>query len=336
MREFKKIAVLGGGAFGAALAQALSPKSEKVFLWLRNKHVMECINRDHQHPTKLNSVLLSQNIIAELDIKQALLGAQIVVIALPINALSDVVAHASPFIDKDAIVVCTTKGIEEKSLRLPCDIISDNLPRSLSQRACFLSGPSFAKELVQGLPTALSLANKDVGLARSISQSLSSKNLQLYPQEDTIGVCVGGALKNVIAIAAGACTALGLGKNALASLITQGVFETNTLAKARGAHHQTLEGLSGVGDLVLSCTDSESRNFRLGTLLVSGLELKNALTAIGSAVEGVDTAKAIPSLCQKYTISLPICSMVFQALYEDVALKKGMDSLFFQGFKGLF
>jgi glycerol-3-phosphate dehydrogenase (NAD(P)+) len=324
MSKSSNVAVLGGGAFGVALAKLAAEQSDKVTLWARDEVGCQYINRYRHHPTKLPSIVLPKNIVASSDLAVALGDAHVVIIALPMAALTEVLVKARGLFAKDAIIVCTTKGIDEETLCLPCEIIEQTLPKDISLRSCYLSGPSFAIELAMGLPTALVLASQHQKSAKFCQRLLSSTHFRLYRSSDVIGVCVGGALKNVVAIAAGACAALDLGKNALASLITRGLSEMTRVAVAMGGKQATLSGLSGVGDLILSCTDDMSRNFRLGSLLAGGKNLEGAIATIGSVVEGAHTAKAIPRLCEKYNVELSIASAVFQVLYQGLSPAQAM------------
>jgi glycerol-3-phosphate dehydrogenase (NAD(P)+) len=327
----KKIALLGGGAFGVALAKISALQFSEIVLWARDFFVCEHINSYHRHPQKLAHIELPKNIVATNNLSTALKNAHVVILTLPMGALESVLTQACHLFEPTANIISTAKGIAMSSagLKLPCDIIQETLPHKIAQRACYLSGPSFALELAENLPTALTLACASAhrATALQVQREFSQKNLRLYYSEDVIGVCVGGALKNVIAIAAGACMGLGLGRNALASLITRGLVEMSRLAKSMGGEPETLRGLSGMGDLVLSCTDTMSRNFRLGNLLAKKLTLQQGLDQIGSVVEGAQTAKAVEALTQKYHIEMPISSAVYQVLYENTPLEKAMTAL---------
>lgn len=327
MTTFDKVAILGGGAFGVALSKLVSKKADSVMLWARNASICEGINEHRHHPTRLSQLFLPHAITATTDINTAVTSAEVVIVALPMVALADVLGRAKNSIADDAVIVCTTKGIEEKTLALPCEVVSKNLSPVQAKNACFLSGPSFAVELAMGLPTALSLASFNEDAATMFQVWFSEKSCRVYRTDDVVGVCVGGALKNVVAIAAGACTGLGLGKNALASLITRGLHEITRLALVLGGRQKTLSGLSGAGDLILSCTDNMSRNHRLGTLLADGIPLKEALIKIGSVVEGAQTVRAIPSLMKKYQIDLPIMQAVYRVLYEDKKADEALSDL---------
>lgn len=327
MTSFNKVTVLGSGAFGIALAKMAANTSSRVFLWSRNETTCTAINTLHHHETRLSEITLSSSIYALTNLEEALYQAEVVIIAVPVAALSSVLANAKAFFSKETIVVSTSKGIAEEGLALPVDIINEVLPKHLSKRACYLSGPSFAVELARGLPTALTLASLDENAAAYVQNGFVQSNFRLYRTLDIIGVLVGGAFKNVIAIAAGACVSLGLGRNALAALITRGLFELTRLSVKMGGRAETLSGLAGAGDLILSCTDSLSRNHRLGAFLAEGMDLPKALASIAGVVEGVSTAKSIPQLVKKYHIELPIAESVFRVLYQGEEVRAAMDTL---------
>jgi glycerol-3-phosphate dehydrogenase (NAD(P)+) len=242
-------------------------------------------------------------------------------------ALGQVAEPLGGLLKKDTIVVSTAKGIEEDTLCLPNEVLKRCLPEPLSSRACFLSGPSFAIELAMALPTALSLASGDQEAAKTFQIRFSSEHCRLYRSSDVTGVCVGGALKNVIAIAAGACRSLALGRNALAALITRGLNEVRRLAICWGAKDETLSGLCGMGDLILSCTDELSRNHRLGFFIGQGMDVKAAQARIGGVVEGARTAKAIPQLLCRYGIEMPISQAVYDVLYNGLMVDAALSSL---------
>lgn len=327
MANYDKIAVLGAGAFGIALTKIAAGRAKTVCLWARDEAVCQAINSLHVHPHKLSHVVLAKRVHATIDLAEALSKAEVVILTLPMEAMESVLARAANYIDEGATVVSTAKGIVPDTLALPCDIIRASLPEFLSSRACYLSGPSFAAELALGLPTALTVASRDRVAALNFQRGFSEKNLRLYYSSDVVGVCVGGALKNVIAIAAGASTGLGLGRNALASLITRGLAEITRLAKAMGGHVETLSGLSGMGDLVLSCTDNMSRNHFLGMLLAQGQSIESALKQIGSVVEGAKSARAVLPLMSRYKVDLPISLAVYKVLFENLKPQKAISAL---------
>lgn len=321
----RKVAVLGGGAFGLALSILLAKKSFPVHLWARSEEVVWGINNNRRHPKELITLELPSHIHATTDLDEALHKADFVVLALPMSALHEVLKKAS--FSPHAKLISTAKGILCHSLELPCDIIEKSLGAEIAYKACYLSGPSFAIELALGLPTALTIASHDQASAQMVQKNFTSSNCRFYWSDDVVGVCVGGALKNVIAIAAGAASELKLGRNALAALITRGLAEITRLAQKMGAKSETMSGLAGMGDLVLSCTDNLSRNHRLGILLAQGMTLAHALREIGTVVEGAKTAQAIPALIKKYGVEMPISYTVYRVLYEALTPENALSSL---------
>lgn len=333
MKAYKKIAVLGAGSFGVALSKMAAAKAQEVVLWGRNAQVCEAINLDHHHPHSLSQIALPKTIRASLDLEESLYGASVVFLTLPLEAMTEVLLRAKAFLSSDVLLVSTAKGITQAQLFLPNDIIEHSVAKELHQRTLYLSGPSFAIELAQGLPTAMTIASVLRPDAQQFRKNFSTPNCRLYYTSDVIGVLVGGALKNVIAIAAGVCSELKLGKNAQASLITRGLAEMGRLAKKMGGHVQTLMGLSGVGDLVLSATDAMSRNFRLGTLLAQGYNREESLKQIGAVVEGANTARAIVPLMEHYGVELPISHAVYRVLYQGLPPLEGIESLLMRKLK---
>lgn len=323
---YERVAVLGGGAFGVALSKLVARHAKKVILWCRDQEVAFNINTYHRHPKVLREIPLPKSIEASLDLGYALRDSSLVIVAVPLEALEEVLNKAQAFFAQNTLLVSTSKGIDNE-LRLSNQIIHMSLPHEIAKKACYLSGPSFAIELAQDLPTALTVASEDKKSAHNFQKHFKTTYCRLYYSEDVTGVLVGGALKNVIAIASGVCREFNLGKNAQASLITRGLAEMARLAKKMGGEEKTLMGLSGVGDLVLSATDEMSRNFKLGTFLAKGFDLTSCLQKIGSVVEGAKTAKAIVPLCEKYDVELPICHGVYQVLYENIAPKDAISSL---------
>lgn len=311
------ISILGCGAFGLALSKLVASSNNKVRLWSRNQGICDYINKYKHHPSILSNLTLDHNVIATSHLNQAMTDANIVFLAIPMAALAEVASKIKPLMHQDIILVATTKGIDAKHLWLSCDVINMIYKRS-SAKTLFLSGPSFAEELAKLKPTGMVLAGSNHQAYDLVKNSFSD-HIKLFYSEDIIGVCLGGALKNVLAIACGVCLGLALGKNALASLITLGLREITSLAQAMGAKIDTLYHLSGIGDMILSCSDSQSRNFRLGMMLAQKQSLPDCLKQIKSSVEGVNTAKAIPLLQQKFNIDMPILMAVYQLLYKKLA-----------------
>ena len=321
------VVVLGGGAFGVALSKIMADKGLSTELWARNPEVVASINQFHHHPKRLSHVRLPDALKATTDLQAALSKADIVISALPMVALTEVWQTAKPFIQPHALVVSTTKGIEDKTLRFSSDILAHILGPSFLNQTTFLSGPSFASELAQGLPTALTLAGAHLPTVETLQVILSGSVLRCYASQDVIGLEVAGALKNVIAIAAGAVDGLELGNNAKAALITRGLAEITRLAVAMGGMSHTFSGLAGIGDLFLTCHGPLSRNRMLGFELAKGRSLEATLTHLGQVVEGVNTTRSVNLLCEKYKVDMPISKGVYRLLFDQVPLYQTLTDL---------
>jgi glycerol-3-phosphate dehydrogenase (NAD(P)+) len=259
---------------------------------------------------------LPEAVFATSSFEEALVGAELVIVALPSHVMRENLEVARPFFGPRCILVNATKGIENGTLRLMSEVIVDVLGAERSPYVTVLSGPSFAKEVALGMPTNIVLAASDRGIGERVQQSVATERFRVYTSDDLIGVQLGGALKNVIAIAAGACDGLGFGYNSRAALITRGIAEISRLAVRAGANPLTLAGLAGVGDLILTCTGELSRNRTVGFELGRGAELPDVLSGLGHVAEGVTTAKSAYELSLKLDVDLPITTEVYRVLFE--------------------
>jgi glycerol-3-phosphate dehydrogenase (NAD(P)+) len=322
-----RAAVLGAGSWGTALAKVLAEKGDKVSLWSRRVDLAESINHDRVNARYLPGIELPREVWVTNDLGRALDGADLVVFVPPSHAMREVARLAAPYVPHGAAIVSATKGIENESLMFMDEVLRDELPALCAQRLCFLSGPSFANELARQLPTAVVVASHDVAACKDVMKRFHTPYLRLYASEDVPGVECGGALKNVIAIAAGAMDGLGYGMNTRAALITRGLAEMARLAMARGAAPLTLAGLAGVGDLVLTCTGELSRNRTVGIELGRGRTLRETLASLGHVAEGVKTAKSAYDLSMKLSVDMPIMREVYAVLYEDKPLAQAVRDL---------
>jgi len=321
--EFKNLAILGSGSWGTALAQAFSEKFENVTIWGRNPDVINCINKKRENPEYLPGIPLKKNIYADEDLQRVFKKGDIVIIAVPTQSIRDILKNIDFPVEKP--VISASKGIEIQSLKLISEVILETL--LIDKDLVFvLSGPSFAKEVAMGLPTAVTLAG-EISLGEKIQNTMNTNSFRLYLNDDIKGVQIGGAVKNVIAIATGASDGLGLGNNARAGLITRGLFEMTKVAKIFGGKPQTLYGLSGMGDLVLTATGELSRNRKFGFLLGKGLPVQKALKEVGQVVEGAKTVKAIKKIIDEKNIDLPISEVVFRVVYEDLSPSEAVSIL---------
>lgn len=310
-----KIAVLGAGAFGTALAKVLAEVHD-ISIWTRDERVAQSLTKNHQHPTRLTGIFFPSNVRASTNLPEVLANSSLVISALPLISLREVWIQARNYIEARAYIMSVTKGIEDKSLALPAHILRSLLGSQAIERLAFLSGPNFAQELAMGLPTAATIAAEHEEVALHVQRMISVESFRSYVSTDVLGVEVGGAIKNVIAIAAGIVHGLNLGQNAQAALITRGIAEMTRLAVAMGAKPATLAGLSGLGDLVLTCSSGMSRNFRFGVALAQGKDFSTALKDIKQTVEGVNTAKSARLLSNKYNVEMPICESVHRILFN--------------------
>ena len=321
------VAVLGAGAWGTALAKVLADKLNPTLLWSHRADLAEQINADRSNRRYLPIADLPPSLQATDDLEGALRGAELVVVVVPSHALRGVIRDARPYIPPGALLCSATKGIENESLMLMSEVLVDELGKEAEPRLTYLSGPSFAKEVAQGQPTAIVVAGHQASAATSVQQTFATERLRVYSSDDVVGVEMGGALKNVVAIAAGAADGLGFGHNARAGLITRGLAEIGRMAERKGANPLTLAGLSGMGDLVLTCTGELSRNRTVGYEMGKGRTLEDVLATLGHVAEGVKTAKSAYDLALKLDVDMPITAEVYRALYEGKSPRQAVVDL---------
>jgi glycerol-3-phosphate dehydrogenase (NAD(P)+) len=314
-------AVIGAGAWGTALGQLLATNGHDVKLWARESDVAAAINDHHENALFLPDARLSSNVVATTDMCEALHHAAVVVYAVPSAHLRVVAKLGARCIKDDAIIAVATKGIEESTLALMTDVISSEHPK---HRVVAISGPSFAVEVMANQPTAIVAASASPEAAKGIQKALSSATFRVYTQRDVIGVELGGALKNVIAVATGIVEGVGLGHNSRAALITRGLAEMTRLGVALGATPSTFAGLAGIGDLVLTCTGSLSRNRAIGEEIGRGATLSEALAGKQTVAEGVVTAKSAGQLAAKADVEMPIVEMVNRILFEGHTARRAV------------
>ncbi len=312
-----RIAVLGAGAFGTAMAVTLARTGARVGLWTREPDHAAAMRGERMNARRLPGVHLPETVSVSAEIGD-FLGASIVLVAVPMQQMAGFLASAAARLDGRALIACA-KGIDLDTGRGPTAIIAQTCPRATP---AVLTGPSFAGDIARGLPTALTLACADEATGVMLQDALSTPALRLYRTTDTLGAELGGALKNVIAIAAGVVIGAGLGDSARAALMTRGFAEMNRLAQAMGARAETLSGLSGLGDLVLTCTSLQSRNFRFGHALGAGEDFDAAVT-----VEGAATAKAVSNLARDRGIEMPVATMVAALVDGRMSVEAAMSAL---------
>ncbi len=308
------ITIIGAGAWGTALAISLSAH-HRVTLCARDATQIEAMRASRRNQPYLPDAALPDNIELSANFSDAWLTADLIIIATPTSGLRTVLQQiaATP---KRCGVIWLCKGFEAETAKLPHQVVAEVLPAGFQYGV--LSGPSFAQEVARGLPTALTLASSDEEFARNTAQALHHSRLRIYASNDVVGVEVGGAVKNVLAIAAGICDGMGLGYNARAALLTRGLAEISRLGLKLGGRPETLGGLSGVGDLILTCTGDLSRNRQVGLLLARKQGLQEILQQLGHVAEGVYTVREVHQLAQRLGVAMPICEAVYRVLYEHI------------------
>ncbi len=322
-----KIAVIGAGSWGTSLAWLLSHNGHKVSLWAYEEEVCASINELHENKIYLPGVKLRRSLSAEKNIEKALSGAKWVLFVVPSHVSREVLITMRPHLSEQTPVISATKGIERKSLMLISDIICETLGREKGHQVAVISGPSFAKELVQRHPTAVSLASNDHRLAVRIQKTFATPFFRLFLCPDLIGVQLGGALKNIIALAAGGSDGLGFGYNTKATLMTRGLSEMARLGIAMGADINTFYGQSGMGDLFLTCGGAHSRNRKVGEEIGLGKSLEDIQKSMKMVAEGVYTTESALALSEKYHVDMPIVSEVSRVLFEGKSPRQAVMDL---------
>jgi glycerol-3-phosphate dehydrogenase (NAD(P)+) len=325
----KKIAVIGGGSWGTALCVALtrSRAPHRVSLWLYEKDICETIRIRRENEVFLPGVMLPQEITATNDFAEALDGADIVLGVMPSHHARGLYAQMLPHLKPEMVFVSATKGLDHAKLERVTSVISEVVSAKFAPRVAALSGPSFAREVAKGDPTAVVIASADLELAKMVQEEFSGPTFRLYANDDMVGVEIGGAVKNVVAIAAGVCDGLGFGHNTIAALITRGLAEMTRLAVALGGRPQTLAGLAGMGDLVLTCTGGLSRNRTVGVELGKGRKLDDIIGSMRMVAEGVGTTVATVQLAKRAGVEMPITEQMHAVLYENRAPKEAIREL---------
>lgn len=321
------VGVLGAGSWGTALAKMMADQGFETRLWARRAEQAEHINAQRKNPSYLTEVELPETLRATSDMKDALGGTDLVLVVVPTRATRAVLDEAQPLVGESVPLVSATKGIEQGTLKLVSGIFEDHWPADRHGQLTYLAGPSFANEVAAGVPTAVILAGKDPAVTAQVQTAFSTDRFRTYTSEDVVGVEVGGALKNVVAIATGIADGLGLGHNARAAIITRGLAELSRLARKLGGRPETLAGLSGMGDLVLTCTGDLSRNRRVGLALGRGMTLQQILDELGMVAEGVETAKSANELAAREGVDMPITREVHAILYEDKPVRDAIQAL---------
>lgn len=323
----QRVGVVGAGSWGTALANLLAKKGHEVVVWSYETDVAEAINRQHRNTGYLTEIALAPGLRATTDLAEAVGDATLIVSVSPAQHVRAVMTKAAPSLREDAIVVGASKGIETTSLKTMAQVHAEVLPRPIAARACFLSGPSFALEVAQEQPTAVTIACQDDHVAGAAQGAFQTPYFRCYTSTDVMGVELGGALKNVIAVASGMVVGLGLGHNTTAALITRGLAEITRLGVRLGANPMTFAGLAGMGDLILTCTGGLSRNRHVGVELGKGRALHDVLNEMTMVAEGVETTRAAHALAQRAGIEMPIVAEVHAVLFEERTAAEAVENL---------
>jgi glycerol-3-phosphate dehydrogenase (NAD(P)+) len=324
-----EIAIIGAGAWGTALSIVAGRKgNHRVRLWAHEKEVRESVEARHVNELFLPDQAIPESVRVTNDLGQALRDSEIVISVMPSNHCRRLFQAMRPFLRREMLFVSATKGLEDGSLSRMTEVISKVLEKSFRPRIGAMSGPSFAKEVARGDPTAITIASSDAELTQTVQQALSDPRFRLYTNQDVTGVELGGSLKNVIAIAAGVCDGLGLGHNSVAALITRGLAEMTRLVVACGGQRETMSGLAGLGDLVLTCTGGLSRNRSVGVELGRGRQLPDIIAGMhGMVAEGVLTTNAAVGLAKAFGVEMPITEKMHAILQEGKSPREAMHEL---------
>jgi glycerol-3-phosphate dehydrogenase (NAD(P)+) len=322
-----RIGVVGAGAWGTALAKLLADKGFTLDLWVFEKEVKAQIETDHINKVFLPDIKLPDNIIPSNDLAHVVKDKDLVLIVVPSHTMRDITGKMRDHIDPDTVVVTASKGIENKTHLTMTQIIEERIDTLKPQNISVLSGPSFAKEVATKIPTVVAAASTDRKVSEFVQAVFSCPTFRVYINDDPVGTQIGGAMKNVLAIAAGICDGMDMGLNPRAALITRGLTEMNRLGTRLGADPLTLSGLAGVGDLLLTCTGSLSRNYTVGIQIGQGKKLDEIISEMRMVAEGVKTTRSVYNLSRKLGVDLPICNEVYAVLFEDLSVEETVERL---------
>lgn len=331
MAATSPICVIGAGSWGTALAIQFARVGRPTRLWGRDTNQLALMQRERQNRRYLPGAMFPDALQIETDLALAMAGCREVLVSAPSHAFRNVLQQLAPLMKPDMRLAWATKGFELSSGKLPHQVAADVLGTALP--TAVLSGPTFAREVGAGLPTAMTVAASDAEFAMDLAKSISGHNFRAYTSTDLIGVEVGGAVKNVLAIGTAIADGLGFGANTRIALITRGLAEMTRLGMALGAQRDTFMGLAGLGDLVLTCTDDQSRNRRFGLAFAAGKNAEQAQAEIGQVVEGVAAARAVMQVATQHNVEMPICKQVFRMLHEGLAPQAAFHELMSRGLK---
>ncbi len=320
----KRVSVIGAGSWGTALAVLLAHNGHEVTIWSHDPYEIEMLSTKREQADKLPGVKLPENVKVSSDMEESLKGMDVVVMAVPSPVVRSVAKQMAPSIADGQIIVNVAKGIEDETYMTLTDIIEEEIPNA---EVCVLSGPSHAEEVGRGIPTTVVVGSKKKEVAELLQDVFMNEVFRVYTNPDIIGIELGGALKNVIALAAGTTDGLGFGDNTKAALMTRGIAELTRLGVALGGKPETFSGLTGIGDLIVTCTSVHSRNRKAGYLIGQGMTADEAMKEVKMVVEGVYSAKAALGLAKKYGVSVPIVEAVNKVLFENADPREEVSNL---------
>ena len=307
------VSFLGGGSFGTALSIMLAKKGIEVNLWDRKNSIVQDINERRENIKYLHKVLIPNNVKASINAEQVIKESGILVLAVPSQAVREVCKNFKQFISKDQIIVNIAKGIEEKTGKRLSEVIEEELPEN---KVVVLSGPSHAEEVALDIPTTVVVSSKDVNCSKKIQNLFTTSKFRVYTNKDIVGVEIGGAVKNIIALAAGISDGIGYGDNSKAALMTRGIAEVVRIGERLGGKRETFSGLSGIGDLIVTCTSMHSRNRRAGILIGQGKSVEEAIKEVNLVVEGISACRAFYKLKNKLNVEMPITEALYEILFK--------------------
>jgi glycerol-3-phosphate dehydrogenase (NAD(P)+) len=320
----EEIAVVGAGSYGSCLAMLFGRAGHRVSLWARNPETAATMQQSREAQAYLPGHKLPESVTVTADLESAVKGKRFIVGVTPSHGIRDVLGRAAQWLDPDAIVINASKGLEDGTLMTIDQVYAEIFPDRIAQRATYLSGPTFATEIAAGLPAAIVLAGRDDETTLLAQAALTTLHFRIYRTEDVTGVLVGGALKNVVAIGAGVSDGLGFGSNTRIALMTRGLAEITRIGVALGANPMTFAGLSGMGDLVLTCSGDASRNRRVGLALGQGKKMADILAEMRQVAEGVKTAKVAKQLVAKLDVDAPIIDAMYAIIHEGVPVREAI------------
>ena len=322
--SMERVGVIGAGSWGTALAVVLAKNGHQVTVWSIIEDEITMLKEKHEHVDKLPGVKLPDSMEFTTDLEQAVQTSDMLVLAVPSIFTRSTAKSMAPFVKDGQIIVCVAKGIEETTLMTISDIVEQEIPNA---DVAIMCGPSHAEEVGVGLPTTVVAGARTKATAEKVQDVFMDEVFRVYTSPDVLGMELGGSLKNVIALAAGVADGLGFGDNTKAALITRGIAEISRLAIAMGAKAETLAGLTGIGDLIVTCASKHSRNRKAGMLIGQGYTMEEATKEVKMVVEGIYSAKAARALAQKYEVDMPIIDIVNQVLFENMSAKEAVVEL---------